>query len=96
MDIKLMDLRKLAIEKRAAIIYKDRQSGRMCKVNTKGIVEVLVKGEPISFDVEEVLGHADEFIIETDPKRRIVLTREQMIQMVNQSTQPKAKQQPEG
>lgn len=84
MQIRLLDLRKLAIDRRAEITFKDSQTGRTCKVITNGQIRIPHEGGPIPFTVEEVIEAADQFILEEGKGRTPqVLTREQMAQLLD-------------
>jgi len=84
MEIKLTDLKKLAIDNRVEITYRDTKTGRICKVNKHGIAKVpdWDMKKPIGFRIEDVLDVADEFMIEHGDGKREVLTRGQVAQML--------------
>jgi hypothetical protein len=83
MEIKLLDLRKLAIDRHTEITFRDHQTGRACKVITNGQVRIPPEGGPIPFTVEDVIQVADEFILDEGKSRAPqVLTREQMAQLL--------------
>ena len=84
MEIKLTDLKKLAIDNRVEITYRDSKTGRICKVNKHGIAKVpdWDMKKPIGFRIDDVLNASDEFIIEHEDGEKEVLTREQAAQML--------------
>jgi hypothetical protein len=83
MEITILDLRKLAIDRRAEITFKDRQTGRACTVMSNGQIRIPHQGQPIPFTVEDVFEAADEFVLEEGQGRTPqALTRQQMAQLL--------------
>ncbi len=91
MTIKLLDLRKFAIEKRVDVGFKDKNSSELCVVDKHGIAKVPGKNtfkEPFHINIEEALKTATEFIIE-DGKGRQIVTVEKMTEMIADVLNPK-------
>jgi hypothetical protein len=59
MELKLLDLRRYAIDKRVEIKFEDTSSGHQCVINTRG--QVKIPGEDKSFRIEDVLEKAEYF-----------------------------------
>jgi hypothetical protein len=66
MTIKLQDLRRYAIERRAEIAVLDSASGRKCVINVLG--QVKIPGDDKDFNVEPVIESADQFEIKAGEK----------------------------
>ncbi|KRT65416.1 MAG: hypothetical protein XU11_C0027G0023 [Candidatus Dadabacteria bacterium CSP1-2] len=91
MTIKLLDLRKFAIEKRVDVGFKDKNSSELCVVDKHGIAKIPVKNtfkEPFHIDIEGALKTATEFIIE-DGKEKQVITVEEIAEMIADVLKPK-------
>jgi len=91
MEIKLLELRKFAIEKRVDVCFKDKNSSELCVVDKQGIAKIPGKNtfkEPFHVNIEEVLKTATEFIIE-DVKGRQIATVEKMAEMIADVLKPK-------
>ncbi len=91
MSIKLLELRKFAIEKGVDVGFKDKNSGELCVVDKHGIAKIPGKNtfkEPFHINVEEALKAATEFIIE-DGKGRQTVTVEKMAEMIAEALKPK-------
>ena len=59
MELKLMDLRRYAIDTRAEIRFGDPESGHECLINIRG--QVKIPAEDRDFRVEDVLKAARSF-----------------------------------
>jgi len=91
MTIKLLDLRKFAIEKRVDVGFKDKNSSELCVVDKHGIAKVPGENtfkEPFHINIEEALKTATEFIIE-DARGRQTVTVEKMAEMIADVLKPK-------
>ena len=91
MAIKLLDLKKFAIEKRVDVGFRDKQSGELCVVNKHGIAKIPGKNsfkEPFQINIDETLGTATEFIIE-DGKGKHVIKEEKMAEVIAEALKPK-------
>jgi hypothetical protein len=89
--IKLLDLKKFAIEKRVDVGFKDKNSGELCVVNKQGIAKIPGKNtfkEPFQINIDEALRIATEFIID-DGKGKQVVAGEKMSEMVAEALKPK-------
>ncbi|MGH7802297.1 MAG: hypothetical protein ACREOW_17010 [Thermodesulfobacteriota bacterium] len=92
MSIKLLELRKFAIEKRVDVCFKDKNSNELCVVDKHGIAKIPGKNtfkEPFHVNIEEALKTATEFIIE-DGKGRQVVTAEKIGEMIGEALKPKS------
>lgn len=92
MPIRLLDLRKFAIEKRVDVGFRDKNSGELCVVNKHGIVKIPGKNsfkEPFHIDIDEAIKTATEFIID-DGKGKQVINEEKMSEMIADALRPKA------
>jgi hypothetical protein len=74
MELKLLDLRRYAIDKRVEIKFEDPSSGHQCVINTRG--QVKIPGEDKSFRIEDVLEKAQYFE---------VISREKTVRLARQS-----------
>ena len=91
MTIKLLDLKKFAIEKMVDVGFRDKNSGELCVVNRHGIAKIPGKDsfkEPFQIDIDEALKTAAEFIIE-DSKGKRVIKEEEMSEIVAEALKPK-------
>jgi|GEM_PF-3593779 hypothetical protein len=91
MPIKLLDLKKFAIEKMVDVGFTDKKSGELCVVNKHGIAKIPGKNsfkEPFHIDIDEALKMATEFIIE-DSKGKQVVKEEKMSEMIAEALKPK-------
>jgi hypothetical protein len=91
MAIKLLELRKFAIEKGVDVGFKDKNSGELCVVNKHGIVKIPGKNtfkEPFQINMDEAVKGATEFIIE-DKKGRQLVTVEKIGEMIAEALKPK-------
>ncbi len=91
MEIKLLELRKFAIEKRVDVGFKDKNSSELCVVDKQGIAKIPGKNtfkEPFHINVEEALKTATEFIIE-DGKGRQIIAVEKMAEMIADALKPR-------
>jgi hypothetical protein len=91
MAIKLLDLKKFAIEKMVDVAFRDKNSGELCVVNKHGITKIPEKNsfkEPFQIDIDEALKTTDEFIIE-DGKGKQVIREEKMSAMIAEALKPK-------
>ncbi len=91
MAIKLLDLKKFAIEKRVDVGFKDANSGELCVVNKQGIAKIPGKNafkEPFQINIDEALKAATEFIVE-DGKVKQVVTQEKIAEMIAEALRPK-------
>lgn len=91
MAIKLLDLKKFAIEKVVDVGFRDKKSGELCVVSKHGIAKIPAKNsfkEPFQIDIDEALKTADEFIIE-DGKGKRVIKEEKMSEMIAEALRPK-------
>jgi len=91
MAIKLLELRKFAIEKRVDVGFKDKNSSELCVVDKHGIAKIPGKNtfkEPFHINIEEAIKTATEFIIE-DAKGRQTVTVEKMTEMIANVLKPK-------
>ena len=91
MAIKLLELRKFAIEKRVDVGFEDKNSGQLCIVDKHGIAKIPGKNtfkEPFGISIEEALKKATEFIID-DRKGRQVVLADNMAEMIADVLKPK-------
>ncbi|MER3446758.1 MAG: hypothetical protein C4291_07910 [Candidatus Dadabacteria bacterium] len=91
MSIKLLDLRKFAIEKRVEVGFRDKNSGELCVVNKHGIAKIPGKNsfnEPFQIDIDEALKTATEFIID-DGRGKQVIKEEKMSEIIAEALKPK-------
>ncbi|HLE25517.1 MAG TPA: hypothetical protein VI935_07690 [Thermodesulfobacteriota bacterium] len=91
MAIKLLELRKFAIEKRVDVGFKDKNSGELCVVDKHGIAKIPGKNtfkEPFRNSIEEALKTATEFIIDDRKGRQVVLV-DNMAEMIADVLKPK-------
>jgi hypothetical protein len=91
MTIKLLDLKKFAIEKMADVGFRDKNSGELCVVNKHGIAKIPGKDsfkESFQIDIGEALKMATEFIVK-DGKGMQVIMEERMSEMVAEALKPK-------
>src|SRR5919108_4539477 len=91
MAIRLLDLKKFAIEKMVDVGFRDKNSGEFCLVNKHGIAKIPGKNsfkEPFQIDIDEALKTATEFIIE-DGKGKQVIKEEKMSEMITEALKPK-------
>lgn len=88
-EIKLIELRRLAIDRRLDITCKESASGRLFVVDKKGIARVPRPGvaEPVEFDIEEVLAAADLFIFDDGQQRR-ELSRQEVADLLSKQAKP--------
>ncbi len=82
-EVKLSDLRRYAILNRTPITCQD-SSGRKALVNRKGIVEIPGIAGPPSYNVEDVLSAAQEFVLEPEGPQPQVrrLSRQQIAELL--------------
>lgn len=88
MSITLLELKKLAIERRAKILFRDNQSEQSCEIQENGVVRVLLAGAPLRFaddpvrvDADRLAGAAEEFVLQTgDVQKR--LTRAELTALI--------------
>jgi hypothetical protein len=59
MELKLLELRRYAIDNRAEIRFGDPDAGRACSINDRG--QLKIPGDDKDFRVEEVLSSAERF-----------------------------------
>ncbi|HWP42315.1 MAG TPA: hypothetical protein VNO14_03700 [Blastocatellia bacterium] len=59
MDLKLLDLRRYAIETRTVIRFADPDSGRECLIDVNG--QVKIPGDDKDFRIEDVFAEARSF-----------------------------------
>ncbi len=91
MPIKLVDLKKFAIEKMVDVGFRDKNSGELCVVNKHGIAKIPGKNsfkEPFQINIDVALGTATEFIIE-DGKGKHVIKEEKMAEVIAEVLKPK-------
>ncbi len=91
MGIKLLELRKFAIERRVDVCFEDKNSGELCVVDKHGVVKIPGKNtfkEPFRINIDEALKTATEFIIE-DGKERQILIIEKIAEMITEALKPK-------
>ena len=91
MAIKLLDLKKFAIEKMVDVGFRDKNSGELCVVNKHGIAQIPGENsfkEPFQIDIDEALKTTTEFIIE-DGKGKQVIKEEKMSEMITEALKPK-------
>ncbi|MCI0454937.1 MAG: hypothetical protein L0Y68_08095 [Candidatus Dadabacteria bacterium] len=91
MAIKLLELRKFAIEKGADVSFKDNSSGELCMVDKHGIARIPGKNtfkEPFKINIDEAVKTATEFIIE-DGKGRQVVTAAKIGEIIAEALKPK-------
>lgn len=88
-EIKLIELRRLAIDRRLDITCKESANGRLFVVDKKGIARVPRPSvaEPVEFDIEEVLAAADLFIFDDGQQRR-ELSRQEVADILGKQTRP--------
>lgn len=77
MTIKLIDLRRYAIDRRAEIKVTDSLSDLRCSINTRG--QASIPGQDRSIRIEEVVDAADLFEVSAAGKPQ-VFTRDQIIE----------------
>lgn len=94
MPIKLLDLKKFAIERMVDVGFRDKNSGELCVVNKHGIAKIAkIPGkssfkEPFQINIDEALNMATEFTIE-DSKGKQVIKEEKMSEMIAEALKPK-------
>ena|ERR1700758_236826 len=91
MAIKLLELKKFAIEKRVDVGFKDKDSDELCVVNKQGIAKIPGKNtfkEPFQINIDEALRTATEFIIEDDKGKQEV-AGEKLPEMITEALKPK-------
>jgi hypothetical protein len=91
MPIKLVDLKKFAIEKMVDVGFRDKKSGELCVVNKHGIAKIPGESsfkEPFQINIDDALGTATEFIIE-DGKGKHVIKEEKMAEVIAEALKPK-------
>jgi|GEM_PF-2500351 len=76
-EVKLVDIKKLAIEKRVSIVFKDSRTGNAWEVSKDGVLRkpgrALKSWKDIpSYSVGEVLSNADEFRIGSDEEQKLL------------------------
>ncbi len=88
-EIKLIELRRLAIDKRLDITCEESASGRLFIVDKKGIARVPRAGvaEPVEFDVEDLLAAADLFVFD-DGQQKKSLSREEVADLLSKQAKP--------
>ncbi|HEY7535517.1 MAG TPA: hypothetical protein VH878_06185 [Thermodesulfobacteriota bacterium] len=91
MAIKLLELRKFAIEKRVDVGFMDKGSGELYVVDKHGIAKIPEKNtfkEPFRLNIDEALKGVTEFVIE-DGKGRQIVTVEKISEMIVEALKPK-------
>jgi len=91
MAIKLLDLKKFAIDKRVDVGFRDKNSAELCVLSRHGTAKIPGKDsfkEPFQIDIDEALKTAAEFIIE-DSKGKQVIKEEEMAEMIAEALKPK-------
>ena len=75
MGIKLVDIRRYAIDRRAEITAIDSGSGHRCSINIRG--QGSIPGKDRSFRIDEVIEAADSFEVTLAGKQQL-LSRDQI------------------
>ena len=79
MNLTLMELRRYAIDNRAAIKFSDPQTGRQCLINDKG--QLKIPGEDKNIRMEDAFAAAEGFEV-VEAGKSLRLTREAMARAV--------------
>lgn len=87
MSLKLMDLRRYAIENRTGIRFADPDSGQECLIDING--QVRSAGHDNDFRVEDVLAAARAFQLTGQGKTQ-THTRDQMAEIVSEAFKKRA------
>ena len=80
MAVKLIDLKKIAIQKDMEITFKESSSGHAWKIARDGVLKYPFQkpwGEPLDYTPEQILGTADEFSLVAQGKQQ-TLSRQEM------------------
>jgi hypothetical protein len=80
-DIKANDLRLLAIQTRSEITFRAR-GGHVGVVNDKGLLKIPGLQGPPSYNLDDVLARAEEFVLTSADKKTHTLTRAEMIALL--------------
>ena len=81
-DLLANDLRRYAIHQRTEITYRVRAAGQACVVDANGIIKIPGIGGRPPYNVEAVLARADEFELQRGAEKPRIISREQMIQLL--------------
>ena len=80
MNMELINLKKIAIQREMEITFREKSSGRAWKVSRDGVLKFgLPKpwGEPLDYSPEQIVQTADEFSLVSDGRQQ-VLNRKEM------------------
>ena len=81
-EIKVNDLRLLAIHTRSEITFRARAANQTGVVTTQGLLKIPgISGAP-PYNLDDVLARADEFMLTGADKKARALTREEMAALV--------------
>jgi len=81
-EIKVNDLRLLAIQTRSEITFRARAANQTGVVTTQGLLKIPgISGAP-PYNLDDVLARADEFMLTGADKKARALTREEMAALV--------------
>jgi hypothetical protein len=79
MNLELISLKRLAIQKAVEITFREKSSGRAWKVSRDGILKFAFPkqwGEPLEYSPEQILQSADEFTLVSAEKEQVVGRKE--------------------
>jgi hypothetical protein len=79
MNMELINLKKVAIQKEIEITFREKSSGRAWKVSRDGILKFAFPkpwGEPLEYSPEQVVQTADEFSLVSDDKQQVIGRKE--------------------
>lgn len=79
MELKLLELRRYAIDNRVEIRFGYTDTGRECSINDRG--QVKIAGDDREFRIEEVLSAAERFEV-VEGGRSMHLARSEMAEAV--------------
>jgi hypothetical protein len=82
MDLKLLELKRYAIDNRSEIRFSDPSSGRNCMINNLGHVKILSDDKDMR--IEDAIATAETFeVVESGKSTRF--TREAMAEAISES-----------
>ena len=79
MELKLLELRRYAIDNRVEIRFIDPNTGRQCSINDRG--QVKIPGDDREFRIEDVLSSAERFEV-VEGGKSLQLNRNEMAEAV--------------
>src|SRR5262249_15895728 len=94
MNIELINLKRLAIQKAVEITFREKSSGRAWKVSRDGILKFALPkpwGEPLEYSPEQIVQTADEFSLVSAEKEQVLGRKEMEDFLANALKSPQAK-----